>query len=510
MVLAGGLGAAAVLAACTSRHPAAKPAPSASAPDATTTPQHVSADWASVPGSAIRPGGSGYATASRLYNPRYDATSHPQAISACHSAAEVANAIRWAAGAGVPFAIRTGGHSYTAASTSTGLVIDVSGMSQVIVDTANQQARIQAGAHLATVYSALAARHVGIPAGSCATVGMAGLTLGGGIGVLSRGWGLTCDAVTEVDIVTADGTLRTASKNQNPDLFWALRGGGGGSFGAVTAFTVATRPAPSVTTFYFDWPWAAAHEVLDAWQHWMTTSDRALTTTCKLLTDPGPGTQTPMIAGTWIASPSALDGQLAPLLAKLPKPATRSVHTHSYASAMLLEAGCSTAPSANACVARALTPSKRQPFAATSAMLAEPLPADAIEAAVTRANQALDVGTMVEGGVSFDSLGGAVADVAGDATAFGHRDAIASMQYTATWRDGGTPAGPFDAYVGDFRAALAPWTGTGAYVNYADATITDYGPAYWGANYARLQEVKTAVDPHNLFHFPQSVAVTVS
>jgi FAD/FMN-containing dehydrogenase len=114
---------------------------------------------------------------------------------------------------------------------------------------------------------------------------------------------------------------------------------------------------------------------------------------------------------------------------------------------------------------------------------------------------------MFEGGVSFDSLGGAVADVAPSDTAFVHRTALASVQFTATWASmaAAPDPAPFDAYVRAGRAALAPWTGAGAYVGYADPSITDYGAAYWGANYPRLQSVKRQYDPDQLFTFAQAV-----
>jgi hypothetical protein len=132
------------------------------------------------------------------------------------------------------------------------------------------------------------------------------------------------------------------------------------------------------------------------------------------------------------------------------------------------------------------------------------LPDDGILTAVAQARAALEVPGIVEGGVSFDSLGGAVSMVAADATAFPYRNALATVQYTATWPSGDTPAAPFDAYVRGFRSALAPWLGQSAYVNYADATIANYGEAYWGGNYPRLQTVALAVDPYQLFAFAQS------
>jgi FAD/FMN-containing dehydrogenase len=412
--------------------------------------------------------------------------------------------VRFAADARLPFAVRSGGHSYPGWSTSRGLVIDVSSLAAVIVDTAHHTARVGAGARLTDVYAALAAKGVGIAGGSCPSVGIAGLAMGGGVGVLGRAWGLTCDAVRSVDVVTADGTARTVDATHDSDLFWALRGGGGGSFGAVTAFTVDVRPVPTVSTFYLQWPFTVAADVVDAWQRWAHAADSRLFSTCKLLADPRTDSRRALVAGTWIGPAADVSARLAPLRAKLPKPSSVSIHAHTYADAMLLEAGCG-GHSATSCLAGALAPAKRQPFAATSSIVPGPLPPSAIDMAVTHATEAMNVAGIFEGGVSFDSLGGAIGSVGAGATAFGHRSAAATAQYTATWTDARTSPARFDAYVRGFRSALAPWLGSAAYVNYADSSIADFGPAYWGSNYPRLRAVKRTYDPHDLFTFPQSV-----
>ncbi|PWU54080.1 hypothetical protein DLJ46_00185 [Micromonospora globispora] len=470
-------------------------------------PSFAPQDWATLAsrlhGKLIRPGAADYVGAARLYNPRFDASSRPAAIARCAGAADVQACVRFAADTGTPFAVRCGGHSYGGWSTSRGLVIDVSGIDSVTVDGGAGTARIGAGARLVDVYAALAAKGVALAAGSCPTVGMTGLTLGGGVGVLSRAWGLTCDAVTGVEIVTADGQLRLVDARRDPDLFWALRGGGG-SFGAVTAWTVSTRPAPSVHTFFLAWDFARAPEVLTAWQRWAPRTDPKLWSTCKLLADPGRDRIRATVSGTWIGHASGLDGQLNPLLTQTGAPANRQTNSLTYAKAMLWEAGCASQDAAQ-CESVALSLAKRQPFAATSSIAAAELPPAAIEAAVAQTRAGMNIANMVEGGVSFDVLGGAVAQVAPDATAFVHRTAMATVQYTATWQDAGAAPAPFDAYVRGFRAAMAPWLGSAAYVNYADPTIDRYGPAYWGDNYTRLQQVKRAVDPSALFAFGQSV-----
>jgi FAD/FMN-containing dehydrogenase len=519
LAAAGAAGLAAVLAACTRRSEDGPPSGSATAsgPTATTaepTTTGPKPTLASLSRSLSRPlllpATAGYPGAARLYNPRFDSVAHPAAIAQCSGPADVQRCVTFAADTDLPLALRNGGHSYGGWSTGPGLVIDCSPMSAVTVDQTAGTARIGAGSTLAHVYGQLGAAGVAIAGGSCPTVGITGLTLGGGVGVLTRAFGLTCDAVQSVQIVTADGRLREVSAKSDPDLFWALRGGGGGSFGVVTAFTMAVRPAPTVQLFFLQWDFSRASDVLAAWQSWVGGTDRQLWSTCKLLADPGPsGGLKVTVSGTWIGAPSALAAQFAPLLAAAGPTTTNQQSSLSYQAAMYSEAGC-YGQSEAACLADALSPAKRQPFSATSAILSAPLPSAGVAAAVAMVQAAMNVPGLVEGGVSFDSLGGAVADVAPTATAFPHRRALALIQYTATWPSGSgsgpvAPATPFDKFVRGERAALAPWTGPSAYVNYADSSLTDYPSAYWGANYPRLQSVKRQYDPQNLFTFAQSV-----
>lgn len=451
----------------------------------------------------LKPTSAGFGSTARLYNPRFDSAPAPAAIVRCTGADDVTAAVRYAAATGTPVAVRAGGHSYGGWSRGSGLMLDVSPLGSVSVDTSGGTARIGAGAKLVDVYAALAAKNVAIAAGSCPTVGLTGLLLGGGVGVLSRAYGLTCDALRAATVVTADGKVRTVSPRVEPDLFWALRGGGGG-VAAVTDLTLAVRPAPTVHTFYLQWHFSSAESVLAAWQRWVARTDRALWSTCKLLASPADGLRA-TVSGTWIGAGQQLQSVLDPLLAAIgAPPSANQRNTLDYASAMLLEAGCS-GQSPQQCRTDALSPAKRQPFAATSAVLDSPLPSSAISAAVAQVRSAQSIQGLAEGGMSFDALGGAVADVAPTATAFAHRNALALVQYTATWSDPGADPARFDRFVRGERSALSRWTGTAAYVNYADPAISSYPAAYWGANYPRLQSVKKRYDPANLFSFAQSV-----
>lgn len=481
----------------TSGSPSESPTPGDTAP----------ADWGrlrrALHGSLVRPGDAAYPRAARLANPRFDGT-HPQAIARCADANDVATAVEFAARTGVPFALRSGGHSYGGWSTASGLVVDVGPMSGVRIDPSARTARIGAGARLVDVYAALAAQGLGLPAGSCPTVGIAGLTLGGGVGVMTRAWGLTCDAVRAVELVTADGRRQTVDARHDPELFWALRGGGGGSFGAVTAFTVALRPAPSLDLFYLRWPWAAAADVVDAWQRWAADLPDPLWSTCKLLVRPGDGTARVLVAGTWAGAA----GGAAPHLDRLRRlvgsaPSAGSTRRRPWRAAMLEEAGCAD-DGYEQCHLPPRGSLPRTPFAATSSVLARPLGAGGLATLVGAVAAGHDVHGMVEGGASLDLLGGAAARPGADETAWAYRSAFATAQYTATWSGSRDPH-PYDGYVRGLRASMTPFAGEAAYVNYADPSIRDYPTAYWGRHASRLSAVKARVDPANLFHFPQSV-----
>src|ERR1700745_201743 len=209
----------------------------------TTTPSPSPADWTALgrdlPGPLVRPGESAYTVSKRLFDPRFDSL-HPAGIPYCRNPHDVATCLAFVRKFGVPVAARCGGHSYAGWSSTSGLIIDVTRMSGVNVS--GSTATVGAGTRLIDFYSGLAAHGRGVPGGSCPTVGIAGLTLGGGVGVVSRAYGLTSDNVQSLQIATADGQVRTCSATQNPDLFWACRGGGGGNFGVVTAFHFRTQP----------------------------------------------------------------------------------------------------------------------------------------------------------------------------------------------------------------------------------------------------------------------------
>jgi FAD/FMN-containing dehydrogenase len=298
--------------------------------------------------------------------------------------------------------------------------------------------------------------------------------------------------------VLADGRTVTASATTEPDLYWALRGGGGGHLGVVTSFTLSTFGAPAITRAYLQWPLSAADRVVPAWLRTSAQADRRLWSTLKLLGGrkhaSGPVL---VLSATWTGPSSRLDTALQPFLSQVPVATVDNRTIEGYVDTMRAFAGCASIP-ADLCTTAPGGALPRERFAATSHVV-DRAQVD-LDALLTQVQAAQGSG-LDEAGVSLDSLGGAVDDLAPTDTAFGHRGALATVQYTATYASG--PAGPALRYVRAFREAMTPSWGDGAYVNYADAEIPDYRRAYFGDNASRLAEVGADYDPHGFFTQPQ-------
>lgn len=455
-----------------------------------------------IRGQLILPGAKGYDTLRLSENPRYDGA-RPLGLLRPKDAKDVATALRFAQDNDVPLAMRSGGHNYAGWSAGgapgtgmpSSLVLDSRSLGGVSVS--GTRATVGAGVALAPLYAALAAKGRGIAGGSCATVGITGLTLGGGVGVLTRAYGLTCDSLVAAQIVTADGKVRTVDARHDADLFWALRGGGGGHLGFVTSLTFETFAAPDMDTYYLEWPATQAKAVIQAWQDWAPSADKRLWSTLKVLGGKArPNGARILVAGTWIGKGAP---PLDALLRHCPKPAIRSVKTKSYGQAMASYAGCSTTPSTK-CHTGPGGALQREAFAATSHIAYSKLSSRQIDTLLSQVKGAARAG-LREGGISIDALGGTVAATRPGDTAFVHRKALATVQYTGTVA--GTDLRRAQAFVGGFRAAMAPAWGQWAYVNYADASIKNSASAYFGSNAARLASVAKTYDPHHAFTQPQ-------
>jgi FAD/FMN-containing dehydrogenase len=500
--------------AAASRTPTTPPATSPR-PSPTPTPRATAgpADWTALgrdlAGRLVRPGDAGYDTARRLFNPRFDSL-RPAAVAYCANPADVRQCLTFAARYGVPVTARAGGHSYAGWSSGPGLVVDVTGMHAVTVDPASGTATVGAGIRHADFYGALAGHGVAVPAGSCPTVGLAGLTLGGGIGVVGRAYGLASDNLVAAQVVTADGRIRDCDARREPDLFWACRGGGGGNFGVATSFRYRTRPAPTVTLFYLGWPWSRAAQVVDGWQHWAPAAPDPLWSTCKLLAGGDRSTPTAFAAGAYVGTRSALQPLLDALVGRVGSdPISTSVRTQPYLTAMLTEAGCAgmTVPQCHLPDQFAGGQLRREAEAATSHFVSRPVPAAGLAAIVRGVAARGSIGGGGEGGISMDAMGGAINRVAPDATAFVHRDSLFVAQLTTTWAGSAstTAIAAQQRWLAGFHATLAPYANGEAYQNYADPALTTWQRAYYGRNYDRLVRIKAALDPGSLFRLPQGV-----
>lgn len=518
-------GAAAVLTAATTAcddtgpgTPAAGPTAATSATGATSpaTPSKTSpagpADWPalgrSLAGSLVRPDDAAYPTARQLYNTRYD-DQKPAAVAYVRHEADVRECLAFARRGSVPVAIRSGGHSYGGWSSGTGrLVIDVSSLKKV-----GQDGTIGAGARLLDVYQGLASHGLTIPGGSCPTVGISGLTLGGGHGVASRAYGLTCDSLTGATIVTADGRTLTPDATHHPDLFWALRGGGNGNFGVVTELRFRTRPAPQTVSAYMSWPWSRARAVVTAWQEWGPDQPDEIWSAAHVAAGPGGGNPTVSVSAFSLGTYGDLQNAVDRLADRIGAPASSvSLRRRSYREAMLVYAGCSGITDAQ-CHLPGTTPGRdpqgslqRETYAAASDFYDRSLPPAGVQALLDRTEAFTRLGVEEGGGgsVALTALGGAVNRVDPQATAFVHRGSRMLAQYIGAWRAGTTGTAQQE-WLKDTHSALRRYASGAAYQNYADPALTDWRDAYYGSAAARLGEVKKRYDPEGFFTSPQSL-----
>lgn len=444
-------------------------------------------------GSLVLPGDAGYDAARRSFNPLFDGRL-PAGVVLCAHPEDVQLAVDFATTSKLPIAARSGGHSYAGYSTpDQGLVVDLAKLARIDVRP-DGTAVVGAGTRLIDLYTALAAAGRCLPAGSCPTVGIAGLTLGGGLGVLSRKLGLTCDRLLSATVVTPDAMLRKASTVSEPDLFWALRGGGGGNLGIVTCLELSTERAPEVAVFSLGFPGGSVTSVLGGWQEWIQAAPDELWANCVVSAGRPP---TCRVGGCFMGSVSVLQPLLGELLRiSDTRPVRRFLQGMSCADAMRYFAHCSRR-SVRQCHLEGEPGGllARESFVASSRVMARPI------AEPGRVASLLDRPAGVD--ALFDALGGAVSRVAVGATAFPHRTAIATVQiYAAADELHRRQAARAQAEV---AAGLGELVGAGAYVNYIDPGLPDWATAYYGPNLGRLREVARRYDPDGVFSFPQGL-----
>ncbi|WP_316744548.1 FAD-dependent oxidoreductase [Streptomyces sp. MK7] len=496
--------------------------PSSGVPSGTgtrTTGAAAPAGWTALgralDGTLIRPGDAHWSTAHQLYNTRFDGLK-PAAVAYVAHADDIRTALSYARAHRLRVAIRNGGHSYAGWSSGDGrLILDVSRLDQV--RAGGTSAVVGAGAKLIDVYRALTAKGVTIPAGSCPTVGVSGLVLGGGHGVVSRAYGLTCDSLTQATIVTADGRQLTVSATENKDLFWALRGAGNGNFGVVTELRFRTHPAPQGVSAYLTWPWAKAAAVVTAWQEWGPGQPDEIWSSLHLENTPG-GTPRVSVAafslGTYGELQNAVDRLAAAIGARA---SSVSLNRHSYEGAMEAYAGCSSFPTEPQCHLPGSTPGRspqgrlgRETYAARSDFFDRSLSAAGVRTLLSQLPS-------VRGGagsIALTALGGAVNRVPPTATAFVHRRSRMLAQYIASWTPGtggtsqasstggGTSA---QSWLTSAHTAMRPYASGAAYQNYTDPALTNWRTAYYGAAAPRLKQLKHQYDPEGFFTYPQGL-----
>jgi hypothetical protein len=446
-------------------------------------------------GQLIRPQDSDYEQARKLYNGMIN--KRPRLIARCTDVADVITAVNFGRDNGLLIAIRGGGHNGPGfASCDDGLVIDLSPMKGVRIDTANRTVRAGPGCTQGDVDHATHAFGLAVPAGIISTTGIAGLALGGGTGYLSRRYGLTIDNLIEADIVLADGSFLTASETQNQDLFWALRGGGG-NFGVVTSFLFRAHPVGMVYAGPIFWDVKHARPIMQRYREFLPSAAEALGSFLGLKTVPSTDPFPREMWGKRICAliscydGSAQDGErvMAPMLKDLPPP-------------MLNWMGVMPFPAMQSLL-DFLLPTGMQWY--WKGAFIGRLSDEAIDAHLQHAAKAPSELSLMH----LYPIDGAVHRIGKGETAWSARDATWSM-VIAGIDPNPQMAGELTRWARAYWQAINPHSSGGGYVNFM---MDDEGEARlkatYGANFARLSQVKKKYDPNNLFRVNQNIKPAV-
>jgi len=438
-------------------------------------------------GSLLRPDDEGYDDARTVWNAMIDR--EPAAIARCTGTADVITAVNVAREHDLPLSVKAGGHNVSGSAVcDDGVVIDLAPMDGIRVDPDAETARVQAGATWGAVDHETQAFGLAVPGGQAPTIGVAGLTLGGGVGYLSPKYGLTCDNLLSADVVTADGELVRASERENADLFWALRGGGG-NFGVVTSFEFQLHAVgPEVFAGSLIYPAEDTRQVLDQYREFMADAPREVRLSFGSMVLPAASyypeevhdTRAAMIIAFYAGRPEEGERVLAPLR-NHGDPVMDSLRGRSYES--FQRAGESRG---------AMRTYVRSQYL-------DALPDTFVDTVVAYTEDAPSSGATV----FVSPRTGAETDPPSDATAYPHRDAAHHLLVEARWTD---PDGDNDhvEWVRDFHEALDPYTTGDAEMNFLTDDDDRLRAAY-GDNYDRLAEIKAEWDPENLFRSNQNV-----
>jgi FAD/FMN-containing dehydrogenase len=426
---------------------------------------------AAIGGQVLLPDDGGFATAKQVFNTNYNGST-PAAVVVPASVADVQKAMAFASAHNLKVAPRGGGHSYVGASTANGtMVLDLRALPGGInYDAATGQVTVSPATDLYALHQALAGAGRGIPTGTCPSVGAAGHALGGGLGAQSRHAGLMCDALTSASIVVPGGQSATASSANNPDLFWALRGGGGGNFGVTTSLTFATFPAGDVDVVNLNFPPQSFAQVLLGWQNWLRTADRGSWALADSTTD-AMGTQCRIMATCPVGSGKTVASAIISAVGT--QPTSTENHTFNYLDLVRYLAVGNLNPSPLGYVGGS------DVFPTISAGAAQGI-ASAVNAFPRGAGRMLAI---------MHALDGALASVAPTATAFPWRRESALVQWYV--ETSGDPAAA-TSWLQTAHQVVRPYS-VGGYVNYLEAN--DPPSRYFGANLARLTAVRQRYDP---------------
>ncbi len=430
-------------------------------------------------GEVVVPGASGYDQARQEWNRAID--KYPCVIVYCFSQCDVANAIVWSRKHNVELRIRSGGNNYEGYSTGNGkLIIDTTYMNDIAVNSEEDTVVAGAGTRLPALYEAAYRYGYAFPGGTCPSVAIGGLVLGGGIGLSARYLGLTADNLMEASLIDANGSQLIANAYDNPGLFWALRGAGGGNFGVTTSYKFSLRKVDKITLIQLEWHnnKPARMEFLQVWQTWLAGLDRRLSAFGGIYKQ-----------GAWLnaffyGEPKDAEIILQPILA-IPGITYHNIQYLDFIEAVKkIGAGYPDGEafkSTGRFVQRQLSPHE----------LVKVI--EIIDAAPTEASSYISV----------YSLGGAIRDVPKGATAFFYRQAEYIMGISSTWTNGEAAASHKKWVAGGFKYIYT--VTAGSYINFPYAELPAYEQAYFGAGVSYLRYIKQMYDPENVFRFPQSI-----
>jgi hypothetical protein len=440
-------------------------------------------------GSLLRPGDGGYEDARIIWNGMVART--PGLIARCSDVSDVQNAIRAASAAGIVTAIRCGGHSLAGFSTCDGgLVIDLSRMRTVTVDADARRAKIAGGCLLGTIDSATQKAGLVFPAGVVSHTGASGLILGGGTGWLTRRFGLSCDNVEGFTLVTADGCVLRANEKDNPDLFWALRGGGG-NFGVVTEFEVRLHPLRSVVLAEGLTPECGIRRLLELWRDFIAEApidlkwniDLRLAAHSNKVPADLRGRLVASSSLVWTGDPDTGRPYLEPALSECSPDSVRS----RIMSFLELQT-----------MADSDFPHGRRYYTKSGYFTSLD------DSSIDRLLEAAATIPSAETQIELAYLGGAAARVGADDTAFGDRKSPFILNLLASWSEPTADAGNV-AWIRGVFARLRPAMVPGVYINFMSNDEQDRVPEAYHERWDRIVAVKSHYDPSNFFRLNQNV-----